>query len=435
MNRKKILEEQVGLIAEVKSMRDTASKDGREFTSEEQERWDTVNDRLSAIETDLVRDDQLLDLERRQRERAGETITPENPQQPENRQTPEDAAKRELRAFEFYMGDRSDENREAFNRMGFRLAYEGGKEWVEVDLRDTRSFRADASAYKRAQSVGVDTAGGYTVPEGFVPNLERALLDFGGMREEAEVIRTATGNDLPWPTTDDTSNKGIEIAENTAVTEQDVVFGQTIWYAWKYTSKMVKVSAELLQDTAFDLPSILGSMLGERLGRITNERYTTGDATNKPEGITVGSTLGVTAAAVNAVTADELINLQHSVDPAYRMNGRFMFNDTTLRNIRKLKDGNGQYLWQPGLQAGVPGVLLGQGYRINQDMPAMTTGLIPIVYGDLMKYKIRDIQSIRFRRLVERYAESDQEAFVAFFRTDGKLLDAGTNPVKNITMA
>jgi HK97 family phage major capsid protein len=117
------------------------------------------------------------------------------------------------------------------------------------------------------------------------------------------------------------------------------------------------------------------------------------------------------------------------------MNGRFMFNDTTLRNIRKLKDGNGQYLWQPGLQAGVPGVLLGQGYRINQDMPAMTTGLIPIVYGDLMKYKIRDIQSIRFRRLVERYAESDQEAFVAFFRTDGKLLDAGTNPVKNITMA
>lgn len=293
-----------------------------------------------------------------------------------------------------------------------------------------RQFR-----FRNAQGVTTPSAGGFTVPEGFVANLERAMLQFGGMLGVADVMRTDTGQELLWPTVNDTSNSGELIGENTAQNSQDVTFGAKAFHAYKYSSKLILVSVELLEDSAFDLAAQIGSIAGERLGRIQNLHWTTGDGSAKPEGIVTGATSGVTAASATAFTCDELYALKHSVDPAYRAGAMWMMKDATLLALKKLKDGMGRYLWQAGTAMGAPDTYDGDPIVINQDMASVATGTKPIVYGQLSKYKIRQVREIRLRRLVERYAEYDQEGFVAFVRCDGALLDAGTHPVKFITMA
>lgn len=294
----------------------------------------------------------------------------------------------------------------------------------------------------RALSAVTGASGAYTIPEGFVNNLELAMLQFGGVRNVADILRTASGNPLPWPTSNDTSNTGELVGENTAVANADPAFGQMVLNAYKYSSKMIKVPVELLEDSAFDLPAVLGQMMGERLGRITATHYTTGNAASKPNGIVTASTLGVTTASGTAIKADEIIDLAHSVDPSYRQNPGtgYMMHDSILQYIRKLKDGQGQYLYQPNNQQGQPDRIHGYRFTINQDMTG-TTSNVPVtatktmLFGDMSRYKIRDVSVIRIRRLVERFADTDQEGFVAFMRTDGNLLDAGTHPVKHLLQA
>lgn len=300
-----------------------------------------------------------------------------------------------------------------------------------VALMNTRSLNE-----LRALTTQTGSSGKYTIPQGFVPQIESAMLKYGGPRKVATVFRTDSGNDLPWPTSDDTSNAGELVAENVAANEQDVAFGQVIFNAYKYSSKMIKVPFELLQDNAFDLASWLAVRLGERIGRITALHFTAGTGSGQPNGMVTASTLGVTAAGAAAITADELIDLQHSVDPAYREDAGFMFNDGTLKAIRKLKDGDGNYLLQLGnFQVAAPPTILGDPYTVNQHMPAMTTGLKSVLYGDFGKYHIREVAGLRFVRADERYVESDQVAFIAWIRTDGDLIDAGTNPVKHLIQA
>lgn len=299
------------------------------------------------------------------------------------------------------------------------------------------SFRHDYSRFRAEQrALGTQTlvAGGATIPEGFVNRLELAMLQFGGMRQVADVMRTGEGNNIPWPTTNDTSNEGAIIGENTAVGNQDVDFGQVVFHAYKYTSKMVQVPIELLEDSAINVAAILGQMLGERIARITNRHFTVGTGASQPFGIVTQAATGKTAASATAIAADEILDLIHSVDPAYRNGAGFMFHDNTLLAIRKLKDGEGRYLWQSSLQVGEPDRLHGHPIAINQHMPQIATGVKAMLFGMFSKYKIRDVAGFRLRRLTERYADSDQEGFVAFSRHDGNLLDAGTNPVKALVM-
>lgn len=298
--------------------------------------------------------------------------------------------------------------------------------------RDVAKMRSEF----RDQSAISGPAGQYTAAAGFVASLERAMLAFGGMRQVADVMRTTSGNNMPWPTTNDTSNEGAIIAENTAAGEQDITFGQVIFYAHKYTSKLVQVPVELLEDSAFDLASEIGRMLGERLGRITNRHFTVGTGGGQPEGIVPGSTLGVTAASATAIAADEILDLIHSVDPSYRTGAGFMLHDSILLHIRKLKDGNGQYLWSQGINAGMPDRLGGYPITPNQHMQSsVATGTKTIVFGQLSKYKIRDVAGVRLVRLNERFADADQVGFLAFSRHDGHLLDAGVAPVKHLLQA
>jgi HK97 family phage major capsid protein len=333
--------------------------------------------------------------------------------------------------------DLSKPEREACRRAGM----DPSTKWLDVELSPTHRFKQMQHEFrdrhpallKRDLNVTTATDGQETIPQGFVPRLERAMLAFGGMLQVAEVMNTASGNDLPWPTANDTTNKGALLAEATTIgSSVDPAFSSVTLEAFKYSSKPVLVSAELLQDSAFDLNQILADMLGERLGRILNEHFTTGTGSAQPNGIVTAAATGVTGgvSATPAITGDNLIDLIHSVDPAYRTGARFMMADSTIALVRKLKDGDNQYLWQPGLQAGVPDRLLGYSVTINQDMADPAASAKSVLFGDLSKYKIRQVRGIRMRRLVERYADTDQEAFIAFIRADGDLLDAGVDPVK-----
>lgn len=292
----------------------------------------------------------------------------------------------------------------------------------------------------RAQTVGTTTAGGYTVPQGFLPELIRSMLAWGPMLDPALVreIVTAAGNSTMIPTTNDTGNVGVLLAEATAATsEGDVVFGQKQLDAYKYSSGPIQVSQELLQDSAFDIQAMLFDMMAERLSRKINTDLTTANGSSKPNGITNATTLGKTAASATAVTADELIDLYHSVDPAYRASPtcKFMFKDATLANIRKLKDGENRYLID-GLRDGA-GVINLAGisvpYAVNQAMPAMTTGLKSIIFGDFKKFAVRRVRDIAIKRSDDFAFTTDVATFVGFARYDSELLD--TAAVKHLVQA
>lgn len=289
--------------------------------------------------------------------------------------------------------------------------------------------------FQNAQSAGTGSEGGYTVPQGFYDELQDALKAYGGMMDPGVsfVFDTSTGNALPIPTDNDTTNSGAILTENTQVGNQDVTFGSVTLNAYTYTSKLVLVSNQLLQDSAFNLDSFLAGKLGVRIARAINTHFTVGTGASQPNGLITAATAGPVGATgeTTSLVFDDLIELEHSVDPAYRKGARFMFADSTLKAIKKLKDGYGRYLWQPGLTvAGEPPTINNYPYTVNQDMPVMAANAKSVAFGDFSKYFIRRVVGTQVLRLTERYADYNQTGFVAFQRWDGNLVDAGTHPVK-----
>jgi len=233
----------------------------------------------------------------------------------------------------------------------------------------------------------------------------------------------------------DTSQKGAILAENTAASDQDLVFAQKVFKAYKYSSKVVKCSVELMQDSSINLPQFLGSALGTRIGRITNDHFTTGDGSSKPGGVvTRAGNSSITSASGTSLVFGEPLALLHSVDPAYRTGASFMAHDSTVLKLRSMVDGQSRPVWEPALQVGQPGTLYGYPVVTNQSMPEFALSAKALIFGQLSKYVIRDVQGITILRLDERYAEAHQVAFLGFARHDGDLLDAGTDPVKYLTM-
>ena len=450
LSSKELLEKRGEIAKQIKDLAELANGEARDFTPEEAEKWAKLDEGYNAHTRDLNRILMVEKIDADMQQPVPQTQEKRTPGRGnvDHRPDPDDSEERGG-------DDPTDEDRALALQSWFRAGTEGEIELTPRHKMACRKTRFDpnkktfrfrlhgtyrdvkrAYAEKRDLSINLPTAGSYLIPEGFIANLERAMLEFGGMRQVADVMRTTSGEPMPWPTVNDTSNEGVLINENTAVTELDPAFGNVTFYAHKYTSRMVQVPNELLEDSAFNLAVEIGSILGERLGRIGNRHCTTGDGAGKPYGVVTRATVGVTTAAATAITADEIIDLIHSVDPSYRTNASFMLNDGIIQYIRKLKDGTGQYLWQPGLQAGVPDRILGYPVVVNQHMQStVATGTRTVLFGAFNKYKIRDVGSIRMKRLDERYADSDQVAFLAFARLDGNLLDAGTNPVKCIVQA
>lgn len=415
VSAKALREKRANLGTQANQILVDAGKENRDLTAEEQQTFDNIHAEIETLRVQVEKIEKHERLMAELNESRGRQTVEDSHSDP---QPKNEAEQRANAAFNAY------------------LRY--GAEGMDAEQRSALRFVRDTES--RAAQTVTTTGGGYLIPQGFVAELEKSMKAFGGVEQACDVFSTETGNTLPWPTYDDTSNTGRLLAINTTVTNTAVTYGQTSFAAYKFSSDSVLVPVELLQDSAFDLNAHLAAVLGERLGRVHNTYETTGTGSSQPQGIVVGSSSALTAAGTSAVTTDELLDLVHAIDPAYRVKGGsfgagWMFNDTTFKILRQLKDADSRPLWGPGIGGGAPDTLWDFPYTINQDMDAMTTGLKPILFGALKKFKVRKVKDITILRLVERYADAHQVGYLAFTRMDSKVLDAGTDPIKYITMA
>lgn len=294
----------------------------------------------------------------------------------------------------------------------------------------------DRAAIVNTMSVGTGNQGGFTVQTTVVAALLDAMKAFGAMRSVATILQTAQGNPMQFPASDGTAETGEWISENATATAADPTFSQIPLPVYKASSKVVAVPFELLQDSSIDIEAFVRQRLATRLGRITNTGYTVGTGSGQPTGLITAATTGYTCpnatSQVTAVTYDSLVELQHSIDPAYRALGNcgWMFNDSTLKKIRQMKDGQSRPIFVPGYEVGVPGgvpdTLLGSPVTINQDMAAMGASAKSIAFGDFSFYNIRDVMEVtQFRFTDSAYAKLGQVGFLAWMRTGGNLIDVG----------
>lgn len=413
---KKILQERDKLGSDMRAMHDTAKKEERSFTSDENEKWDKMSARVEELKAQEERVRKLME-DRDGIDEAINALPGDTRGSNRDDNTNGDVDPEELRRSEEAVAFRALIQSRASGVSGLSPEHRAIIDRMEV----------------RAQAVGTDGAGGYLVPEGFGDRLIETMLAFGGTAAQAFTIRTATGNDLPFPGNNDTGNAGELIAENAQVSEQDMVFTQRMLKAYMYSSKAVRVPFQLLQDSAFDIEAYLTRKLGERIGRAAAPHLAVGDGSGKPEGIVTGATAGATAGAVAAITFNDLVELEHSVDPAYRALGgcKFMFNDTTLKLLKKTADSEGRPLWLPRVGDAVPATIYGYEYATDQSMANVGASAISVVFGRLSEYYLRLVTDTRLMRLVERYADYHQVGFMAYQRLDGKLMD--TAAVKRLT--
>ena len=280
-------------------------------------------------------------------------------------------------------------------------------------------MRSKYASVSNVLSEGTDSEGGYLVPDEYENTLVQALEGENVIRGRSHVITTSNGtHKIPV-----VASKGEAswIDENGAYPEDDDTFAQVNIDAHKIGT-IIKVSEELLNDSAFNLESYFAQEFGRRIGTKEEEAFINGNGSSKPTGILASAEVGVTTASDKAITADELIDLFYSLKGVYRRNAVWVLNDTTVKAIRKLKDNNGQYIWQPALKDGDHDTLLGRPILTTGAMPEITADAKPVIFGDLSYYWIGDRQGVTFKRLNERYADMGQVGFLASKRVDGKLV-------------
>jgi HK97 family phage major capsid protein len=269
---------------------------------------------------------------------------------------------------------------------------------------------------------GTDSEGGYLVPDEFEHTLVESLEEENIFLKLAHIINTSSG-DRKIPVV---ASKGSAswVDEEGSITESDDSFGQVSIGAYKLGT-LIKVSNELLHDSVFNLEQYISKEFARRIGTKEEDAFFNGDGDGKPTGIfhsTGGAQVGVTAASTSAITADEIIDLFYSLGAPYRKRAVWVLNDATVKAVRKLKDGNGNYLWQPALTSGTPDMLLGRPVYTSTAVPSISAGAKVIAFGDFGYYWIADRQGRVFKKLSELYATTDQTGFVATQRVDGKLI-------------
>lgn len=324
---------------------------------------------------------------------------------------------------------------------GVRKALDAG---VEYEKRDGLVEGAPMLSH-----IGTYSGLGYFVPTGFVNAIEQATKWFAPLLDGSviTVMDTATGQPLPFPTSNDTAQAATIVGEAQTTTEQDVTASQINFGAYKFTSGLVKASLELLQDSAFDLEAWLAQRFAERWGRGLENFLTNGTGSAQPTGLLTavaasGATpviangssesTGGSQTGVNSIGYTDLVALEHSVDPSYRRGAKYMFHDQTLASLKKIIDKFGRPLWTPGISASEPNTLNGYQYVINQSMPVIAASATTIAFGDMKKFIARRVKDLTVMKLVERYAELGQVGFVSFARLDSNLIDAGTHPINTL---
>ncbi|WP_425057986.1 hypothetical protein SCACP_25740 [Sporomusa carbonis] len=275
---------------------------------------------------------------------------------------------------------------------------------------------------QNALQVGTDSEGGYLVPDEFERTLVEALEEENIFRQLAKVITTSSGDKkIPVVATKGTASW---VDEEGVIPEADDAFGQVSIGAYKLAT-MIKVSEELLNDSVFNLERYIAKEFARRIGAKEEEAFFIGDGVGKPTGIfnaTGGAGVGVTTASAIAITIDEIMDLFYSLKSPYRKNAVFVTNDATVKAIRKLKDGNGQYLWQPAVTAGHPDTILNRPLKTSAYVPTIAAGAKTIAFGDFSYYWVADRQGRSFQRLNELFAVTGQVGFKATQRVDGKLI-------------
>ena len=427
-------------LAEARSLMDLAAREGRDLTTDEEQRFHAFHDEAE------------LAVKMRERLKEQERIEGADLEQRE-------AARRERVRRETA---RTPEDTKAEYRSAFMTWLRGGAQDLTTEQRSmlSRGY-AEVSARELADPIGglglsasdekrfLGTSGagtpfgGFAIPEDFSGGIERTMKQFAAILEAPlGLFNTSGGGPFQWPTSDDTAQTGALLAEGNAASANDVVLGRVTFGSYTYTSGLVLVQNQLLQDEEANLEAVLAEALGERLGRITGTHYVTGNGTSQPQGITIGASNSSVSPAWSVAgpdpDADNLIDLMHTIDPAWRGSPAFgfMFHDDALKIIRKLKtSGSGEPVWQlGGLAAGAPATILGKPYWAVNDMPTPGTATNrAFVVGDFRRFRVRRVGRIILMRLAERYAEFFQTGFVAFYRTDSKVTQSAA--LKYVAMA
>jgi len=312
-----------------------------------------------------------------------------------------------------------------------RAMLSGGLSALSDDQR--RSMRARVSPdIRAAMSTTTGSEGGYTVAPEFSTTLIQAMKAAFAVRSVATQFQTATGAQLPFPTADSTSEEGEIVGQNAPVSKQETSFGIASLDVYKYSSKSIALPFELIQDSFFNIESYIQNLLQLRLGRIQNRHHTLGTGTGQPRGLVPAAGAGKVGATGQTVTItyDDLVDLEHSVDPYYRPAGKWMMNDDTLRILRKVKDPQGRPIFVPGYETGnaggAPDRLLGREIVINQHMPVMAANAKSVLFGDFSKYMVRDVMDFTLFRMTDsKYTENGQVGFLAFCRSGANLIDVG----------
>lgn len=309
---------------------------------------------------------------------------------------------------------------------------------VEIFLRTMTKNMTPEQAHliRNTMSTTTPSEGGYSVAPTVASTVIDAMKDYAGMRRVAQRLVTANGAALSYPTSDGTSEEGEIIAENTTATDADISFGTVPMNCFKFSSKIITIPIELLQDTSIDILALVNKRIRDRIGRIQNKKFTIGAGTTEPFGITVGAGVGKTGTTgqTTTVTYDDLVDLVDSIDPAYANDAlKFMFNQTMRRTIRKIKDTAGRPIWTPSYDAGMsaktPDLLLGYPVELNNHMPVPAANAKSISFGDHSQYMVRDAMEVTLFRFEDSaYLKKGQIGFLAWCRAGGNLLD--TSAVK-----
>lgn len=421
---KELREKLARLSVELRAIVSTATADGnRGLTSEEQDKFNRLEADYTATEASIKSAERVDQIDA------------------DLRLVPKDQISAVM-GEEVYGAEAEKENKKLHNQ-AFSKYLRFGMEGLTLEEKKffQMQFRSVQPGSVKAAQTLTTSGGGYLIPQGFSDQLEEALKWYGGILGEVGEFTTETGNPMPWPTENDTANKGRILGVNTQVTETDLVFGQVTFNSYIFTSDSVLVPLALIEDSYFNLDAHIAKVLGTRLGRLMNNKMTVGSGTNEPDGIqtaviAAGNTTQGATGDATSMTYVDLVDTLHLVDPAYRAmkSCKWMFADSSLKVLRLLKDSAGRPLWQPALGAGFgngfPETILDKPYIINNDMPAMAASAYPVLFGAMDSYKVRRVASgTTVLRLVERYADYLQIGYIGFLRADGQLLDAGTHPI------
>lgn len=372
-------------------------------------------------------------------EKGSTTWSPEEKAKFDNYVDEAERVEQQIEAHQRILDEDADRHfKDAKRKEGGDQSRDQAGEAVEIFLRTmTKNLTPEqAHLIRNTMSTTTGSEGGYTVPSTVASTVIDAMKDYAGMRRVAERLVTANGAALNYPTSDGTTEEGEIIGENGQANNGDISFATVPLNAYKFSSKIITIPIELLQDTTIDILALVNKRIRDRIGRIQNKKFTIGAGTTEPFGVTVGASVGRTGATGQTTTViyDDLIDLVDSIDPAYAGDAlKFMFNQTMRRTIRKIKDTAGRPIWTPSYDAGMsaktPDLLLGYPVELNNHMAVPAANAKSISFGDHSKYMVRDAMEVTLFRFEDSaYLSKGQIGFLAWCRAGGNLLDA--NAVK-----